>query len=133
MSHPSLLLEIILISSAEAHNLISIGSILPTSHQNLETLATIKELMMSPSHITTLRSLPQLLLMKSESGIAKIDKNYSEFKFQDSSATLLHSLMMEKVSSLDGPTERSEPSFHSQENYSMSSMTPITMDAQPSP
>ena len=77
---------------------------------------------------TILKSLLQLLPIKSGFGIPKIDKNYSEYKFQGSNAIQLLFHMMVRVLYLDGLMEKSEYFYRNQVNFYMSSMTPIIMD-----
>ncbi len=81
------LLETSLISSAEHRNRTFIGSIPQHWLHNSETHAITKELTMSLFLKTSLTFLPQLLSTKSEFGMLKTDKNFSEFKSQDSNAT----------------------------------------------
>ena len=64
---------------------------------------------------------------RSVSGTPRPDKSFLESKFQASSATVLSSTQMERVSSPDGTTARSEPSYHSLANSFMPSMMPTTM------
>lgn len=75
-------------------------------------------------------SLQQPLLIKLEYGTAKIDRNYLEFKFLDSSASVFALLMMVKASFLAGLTVRSEHSYLNQASFFLLLMT-LTITVAP--
>lgn len=98
--------------------------------QSSETPATNNASMMSPFPTHSLMSLQQPLLIKLESGTAKIDRNYLEFKFLDCSASVFALLMMVKALFLAGLTARSEHSYLSQASFFLLLMT-LTITVAP--
>jgi hypothetical protein len=69
--------------------------------------------------------------MISEFGTPKQDKNCSELRFPDLNVTVFSSHLMENLFFQDGMMVRSDLSFLNQENFSLPSMMPITMELPP--